>query len=203
MMESDAALAAQCRERCRQARTILDDLGLLSAWSRFGRPVLVGAVAHGLALDPDIDLEIYCPRLDPGDGFVVLGQAAARPGVLEARFRNHLDGPDQALYWQIRYRAGDGAVWKLDMWSAAEDYALPRGEQLVEPLRRALTPETRQAILRLKAWRAATNTACLSIDLYRAVLDGGVRVPAELLDWLAGHETGVLTAWTPGCSKSS
>lgn len=197
MTVSDATLAEHCRERCRRARAILDDLGLLAAWSRFGRPVLVGAVAHGLALDPDIDLEVYCPRLDPRDGFVVLGQAAAHPGVVETRFLNFLDGPDKALYWQIRYRDADDAVWKIDMWSAADDYALPRGERLVEPLRRALTPETRQAILRLKAWRAASETTCLSIDLYRAVLEGGVREPAELLAWMAGHDTGGLTAWTP------
>ena len=197
MGATEQALADRSRERGHQALRILDDLGLLRAWGRYGRPVVVGAVAHGLALDPDIDLEVYCPRLDPRHGFAVLAVAASRPGVLETRYRNHLDGPDKALYWQIRYRAADGEDWKIDMWSAPDDYALPRGEDLVEPLRRALTPETKQAVLRLKAWRAATHTACLSIDLYRAVLDGGVRQPGELAAWLARNETGVLTAWTP------
>lgn len=197
MWESDQSLASHSTARCRQARTILDDLALLDVWSRYGRPVLVGAVAHGLALDPDIDLEIYCPRLDPADGFAVLAAVASCPGVRETRFQNHMDGPDKALYWQIRYRDAAGELWKIDMWSAPDDYALPRGEHLVEPLGRALTPETRQAILRLKAWRADTGASFLSIDLYRAVLDGGVRRPEELTRWLADNETGVLTAWTP------
>ncbi|MHB0956880.1 MAG: hypothetical protein ACYC0X_13160 [Pirellulaceae bacterium] len=40
----------------RQAQAILDDLGLLEKWRRFGRPVLVGAVSFDLAVAPDIDM---------------------------------------------------------------------------------------------------------------------------------------------------
>jgi hypothetical protein len=181
-----------------RAREILDALELFPNWSRFGRAVLVGAVAHGLALDPDIDLEIYCPRLRPEDGFAVLAQTARHPGLRETLFQNHMHGPDKALYWQIRFLDADDVLWKVDMWSAPDDYALPRGEDLVAPLARALTPETRRAILELKAWRAATpNVACLSIDLYRAVVADGVRDPQGLRAWLASHETGQLTDWKP------
>jgi hypothetical protein len=49
---------------------------------------------------------------------------------------------DKALYWQLRYKQDDGTEWKIDMWSALEDYDLPRGEHLVEPMRASLTPDT-------------------------------------------------------------
>ena len=184
--------------RSAQAHAILADLGLIEAWSRFGRPVLVGAVANDLALDPDIDLEVYCPQVLIEHGFTVLAQAARNPAVKETLYQNHLDGPDGALYWRIRYAAQNGEIWKIDMWSAADNYALPRGEHLVAPLGRALTPDIRRAILELKAWRAETGTSFLSIDLYRAVIDGGVRTPDGLAAWLGGNETGVLTGWRPG-----
>lgn len=192
------ALLTRSREQGRRAREILDLLGLIEAWSRFGRPVLVGAVAHDLALDPDIDLEVYCPRLEPEHGFTVLARAARIPGVVETLYQDHRGGPDGALYWRIRYRDAEGTDWKVDMWSAPDDYALARGETLVGPLARALTPETRLALLRLKDWRAATGAELLSIDLYRAVLDGGVRDPAGLTAWRERNETGVLTDWLPG-----
>ena len=144
-------LVARSRARSRRALEILEALSLLEGWRRYGRPVVVGAVANALALDPDIDMEIYCPQLRPEHGFAVLGAAAQNPGVRETLFQNHMAGPDKALYWQIRYVEDDGEVWKIDMWSAPDDYALPRGEDLVAPLGRALTPEIRRAILELKA----------------------------------------------------
>lgn len=197
-MAAVADVLEQSRTMSRRAGEILDALGLMRSWSRFGRPVLVGAVAHGLALDPDIDLEVYCPRLLVEDGFAVLAEAARHPGVRETLFQNHMLGPDKALYWQIRFLDTAGTPWKIDMWSAPETYALPRGEHLVAPLGRALTPQLRRTILELKAWRAATpEMRFLSIDLYRAVITDGVRDPAGMRDWLERHETGLLSDWKP------
>jgi hypothetical protein len=190
-------LLVRARERGLAGRAILDELGLFAAWSRYGRPVLVGATANDLGLDPDIDLEVYCPHLSPAHGFEVLARAARNPSVKETLYQNHLDGPDGALYWRILHAAPDGEIWKIDMWSAAEDYALPRGEHLVGPLGRALTPERRLAILELKDWRARTGFSCLSIDLYRAVVADGVRDAAGLAAWVASHETGTLSDWRP------
>jgi hypothetical protein len=38
----------------------------------------------------------------------------------------------------------------------------------------------------------------LSIDLYRAVLDGGVRTPDDMQQWMQSNRTGMLTDWRPG-----
>lgn len=37
----------------------------------------------------------------------------------------------------------------------------------------------------------------LAIDLYRAVLEGGVRTVDDWIEWERTHETGVLTGWKP------
>lgn len=185
-------------QRRQQAESILRDLGLVEKWGRFGRPVLVGAVSFDLAVAPDIDMEIYCPELRIEHGFQVLAECALNPRVTAAQFLNALSTPDKALYWQLRYRADDGMAWKIDMWSAPEDYDLPRGENFVQPMKESLTDETRQAILVLKEARAEGRLPEVwSIDLYRAVLDGGVRSPDQFRQWLQSNPTGVLTDWKP------
>ena len=199
MRSSDALETAA--QRRKTADRIIERLALARRWGRFGRPVVVGAYAYDLMIAPDIDMEVYCPRLAIEDGFMVLGECAPLSGVTGCSFANRLATPDKALYWRIDYLDDEGVEWKIDMWSAPEDYDLPRAEYLVSPLREALTPETRAAILDLKMFlRETADLSCLSIDLYRAVIDDNVRTGDELRAWLASHETGFLTPWRPGVS---
>jgi hypothetical protein len=185
-------------DRKRIANSILSDLDLVRKWQRYGRTVLVGAFAYDLLFDPDIDIEVYCPDLRIEHGFQVLLGCALNHRIIKARFSNELAGRDKALYWQLRYKQDDGTEWKIDMWSAPEDYDLPRGEHLVEPMQASLTPETRKTILKLKELRSLdSNLQYLSVDIYRAVLDDDVRNADDLHTWLKSHETGKLTDWKP------
>jgi hypothetical protein len=180
------------------AERILRELQLVERWSVFGRPVIVGALAYDLMFACDIDMEVYCPTLRIEDGFDVLRACAGHPRVTQAQFMNGLATPDQALYWQIRCRDDEGEEWKIDMWSAPEDYSLPRAEYLVEPMRQALTPETRAAILRLKAaLHEQPELACPSIHLYRAVMSDDVRTVEQWSEWRNFHDTTCLTGWKP------
>jgi hypothetical protein len=181
------------------AEAILADLRLFERWGRFGRPVLVGAVSFDLAVAADIDMEVYCPELRIEHGFQVLGECALHPRVTAAQFLNALSSPDKALYWQLHYLDAEGTDWKIDMWSAPTDYDLPRGEDFVQPMKDSLTSETREAILTLKEARAVGHLPAIwSIDLYRAVLGGGVRTLDEMQQWLQRNQVGVLTDWKPG-----
>jgi hypothetical protein len=185
--------------RLQIAEHILAELQLMERWRAFGEPVLVGAIAYGLIVAPDIDLEIFCetPRIE--DGFAVLKACALHPQVRKARFTNALDGPDMGLYWQLRYLHEDGQEWKIDMWTVARDHPGPLSSALVEPLRQALTDETRQAILEIKEGLLLDPDAqCASIHVYRAVLEDGVHDLAEFRGWLATHPTSGLVAWKPG-----
>jgi hypothetical protein len=198
----DRQQAVEVFERAKRRRlaaeAILQELDLLAKWRRFGRPVLVGALSFDLAVAADIDMETYCSDLKIEHGFQVISECAMNPHVTSAQFINALNTPDKALYWQLHYSAADGVDWKIDMWSASEDYPLPRGEHFVQPMRDALTPETRAAILTLKEARATGELSMfLSVDLYRAVLEGGVRTIDQWLAWQATHETSVLTGWKP------
>jgi hypothetical protein len=184
--------------RKRRAEEILHDLQLIELWSLYGRPVVVGAMAYDLMVAPDIDLEIYCLKPDVQHGFKVLAKCALDEHVIRTRFANHLNKDDQAFFWQIEYKDDEDCIWEIDMWSAAETYALPRGEALIAPLKSALTPELRKIILGLKEELYMSELRpCTSIYLYQAVLEGGVRTVDELVNWLASNKTAKITSWKP------
>jgi hypothetical protein len=188
----------ESRQRAGQAHEILARLQLFNRWRAFGTPVLVGAVAYGLTMAHDIDIEIYCDRPRVEDGFVVLRECAVIENVWKARFGNYLLEKDEGLYWRLDYRTGDGVDWKIDMWLLRRDHPGPCAAQLVEPLRAALTPETRRTILELKSLiQTGSIPRCPSIDVYRAVIDGGIRSSTELSDWLESHPRDYLTYWKP------
>jgi hypothetical protein len=187
-------------ERAEQRRLVAHEivarLEILDRWAVFGAPTLVGAVAYGLLVAPDIDVEIYCAEPTVEAGFAVMREIAPLPGVWRVRFSNELDAPDQGLYWQIRYRlepADD--PWKLDMWLLAHDHPGPKAIEIVEEMRRALTDETRAAILEIK--EAVVRSGVRSIDVYRAVLDDGVRTPGEFLVWHERNASTGLLDWHP------
>ncbi len=187
-------------DRQNEARHVIERLNLFRRWSAYGRPVLVGAVAHDLMVEPDIDIEIYCERPRVEDGFAVVSSLALEPGVWKVRFSNELHGPDRGLYWQVRYRdpvSTTQEVWKIDMWMLGEDHPGPRAVDLVELMRKVITPETRVAILQIKETFQGREQVH-GIDVYRAVLDGGVRTPEDFEEWFAAHQSSVLTAWRPG-----
>jgi len=190
-------------DRLHVAQHILAQLQLMERWSAIGNPVLVGAVAYGLVVAPDIDMEIFCDRPKIEDGFEVLRACALHPRVRKARFANELNGPDMGLYWQLRYLHEDGQEWKIDMWSMQHDHPGPTSTALVEPMKQVLTEETRQTILELKAQILLDPPLqCGSIHIYRAVLDDGIRNLEQFKIWLEHHQTDGLTTWKPGARHS-
>lgn len=190
-------------QRIGQALRMADDLKLVERWSSVGTVVQVGAVAYDLVVSRDLDYEVFTsgePTIS--DGFEVLAQLAEHPRVTKARFSNALSTPDRGLYWQVRCLDDEGQEWKVDLWTLADDHPGPCAAWLVAPMRQALTDELRLAILVLKEARATGRTRDVaSIDLYRAVLDGGVRTPEELNSWLGPSYSPALTTWQPSAAN--
>jgi hypothetical protein len=194
------AILVRALERQQIARHILAQLQLMERWSAYGHPVLVGAVAYGLVVAPDIDVEIYCDEPRITEGFEVLQACALHPNVTKARFSNKLNSPDMGLYWQLRYQHEDGQEWKIDMWSVRKDHPGPTSAALVDPIKQALTDETRHAILEIKEQMLLNRFQCGSIHIYRAVLDDGIRSVEQFEVWLKQKDLSGLTFWKPGAS---
>lgn len=192
----DVIVAAEQRQRAAEA--ILGELDLIGRWSAVGRPVVVGATSYGLMVAPDLDLEIFCDAEPTAEaGFAVLAACAAYPGTIRAAYSNHLDGPDEGIYWKLGFRH-QGEEWKVDMWALRHDHPGPLSSSLVEPMRAALTPESRRTILTIKQELAARpDRRCGSIHVYRAVLADGVATFDQFETWRADHDTESLTDWRP------
>ncbi|HEX9597943.1 MAG TPA: hypothetical protein VF963_01080 [Gaiellaceae bacterium] len=181
----------------RQAVEIIASLNLLERWSKFGAPRIVGSAAYGLMVVPDIDIEIYCPEPTVDAGFSVVSDLARDPRVWKVRFSNELAEENQGLYWQIRYRNSDEEIWKIDMWLLADAHPGPRSVDLIEPMRRVLTDESRVVILTFKELMQ-DRADIHSIDIYRAVIDDGVRNASDFARWLEQQKPGRgLTFWQP------
>ena len=69
-------------------------------------------------------------------------------------------------------------------------------ERFARRLQRALTPEMRQAVLRLK-FETPDHEKVSGVEIYRAVVQGGVRTRAELERWRAEHPLTGISEWTP------
>jgi hypothetical protein len=189
-------------ERQRRVGVIIEMLQLMDRWWDAGAtPVVVGSAAFGLMVRPDLDLEITCPMPSIETGFAIAAELAHHPRVAKVAFANELTGPARRLAWRLGYRWVDEELWSVDMWLIAENRSGPCAADLVEPMRRALTEETRTTILELKEAIFDQAAEVSSIDVYRAVLDGGVRSVAELREWLPENESFGLVYWQPGRSS--
>ena len=96
------------------------------------------------------------------------------------------DSADEGLYWGLRLSdPAGGPVWKVDLWTArAEEFA--RGSPNRGRWAQLLTEEARVRILAIKEAVCGLpeyRHEMLSVHIYEAVLDGGVRGIEQFMDW--------------------
>lgn len=177
-----------------EADAVVADLGLHVLLSALGEPVRTGSSALGLMVVPDIDITVACPALDRDAVVDVAARLARHERVRLVQFRRD-DGhwnaePDaypDGLYLGLKYQAekdrpGAGAEWNADIWFVDEPERQPDlGHVRTLPAR--ITPETRAAILLIKHSRPDYR----SFDVYRSVLDDGVRTPEDYDRWRVTH----------------
>jgi hypothetical protein len=177
-----------------EADAVERHLGLDKALKEWGDPVRVGSAALGLMVRPDLDITVVCPALDDAVTEAVAGVGAGllrHPRVRQVTLRDDTGHwntdpayPD-GLYIGVKYRSLEGKDWNLDIWFVDEPDRQPDLEHVKEfPAR--LTDESRLAILDIKtAWadNAGYGSVVQSYDVYRAVLDDGVRDAAQFEEW--------------------
>jgi len=194
-IEYDHALIERERLRRHTAIEIIDELDVLGHWARFGEPRIVGAMAYQLMVAHDIDVEIFGP-LDTDSGFSIVAHWAKNPAVKKVLFMNALDGEDSGLGWEVSFLHSTG-TWKLQMWLLPADHEGSRAVDFIEPIKAALTMESRCAVLRIKEALLAEGLSYRSLDVYRAAIDGGICDIQEYLQWCEHSGSEDLIAWRP------
>ena len=166
-------------------------------WSAAGKVVPVGSARFGLMTTPNLDYEIYTDRPTPQAGFAVALALAAVPGVTGIDYRNFLNTDDPGLYWQIDYRDETGLTWDIDAWLVPFDHPhAGMAEAFAAAMNAILTDETRERILTVKA-AARAEGPVRGIDVYKAVIAGGVRTLADFRIWTARHPPAKMETWRP------
>jgi hypothetical protein len=177
-----------------EAEAVNVDLQLDELLSAVGDPVRVGSAALGLMVRRDLDVTVVCPALDTETTAEVArigARLAVHSRVRQVQFRNdtgqwNVDPtyPD-GLYLGLRYRSQQGRDWTLDIWFVDEPERQPDLAH-VRALPPRLTLDVRTAILQIKdAWadRYEYGRSVRSYDVYRSVLDDGVRTPEQFGEW--------------------
>ncbi|MFZ0173128.1 MAG: hypothetical protein WAL04_15710 [Acidimicrobiales bacterium] len=175
----------------READEVLGDLELVQLLAAVGHPVRTGASALGLMVQRDIDVTVICDTLEIAPVTVIASALASHPRIHRVLFRNDTHAwntdpryPD-GLYLGPVYRSL-GGDWTLDIWFVDEPERQPDLEHL-RTSETLLTEASRDAILAIKSeWveRAEYGKTVSSYDIYRAVLEDGVRSSEQFAAWL-------------------
>ena len=195
-MEKILQTAAANRQR---ALDIIRTLRLEEIWREAGAdPRPVGSLRMGLLVNHrDIDYHIYSPTLRPEESFAAMARLAAHDRIRRIEYANLLDAPDQCLEWHAQYADDTGALWQIDLihmqaGSPWDGYF----ERVADRIAAALTPETRDAILRLK-YETPEDAHIPGIRYYMAVLRDGVRTYDAFAEWRRTHPLTGIVEWMP------
>ena len=197
---SDAELAALADAMMARAREVVRRSGVIEAWERIGATVRpVGSMATGLMMKHrDVDFHIYTDALDPAESFRAVSAICADPHVSQLEYRNLAETDEACLEWHVLYDL-DGEVWQIDMiqiWKGSRFDG--HFERVAERINAVLTPETRDAILRLK-YLTPDSEHIPGIAYYHAVLADGVRTWPDFASWLRERSSSApaIDLWCP------
>lgn len=195
-MNNIEQIAAASQQR---AREVIRNSGVIEAWNSIGAEVRqVGSLRMGLMMTHrDIDFHIYSSPVDIAANFTAMARLAANPRIERIEYRNLLDTPEHCIEWHAWYRDDEGDLWQLDMihilrGSTYDGYF----ERMADRITAVLTPETREAILRLK-YETPDDVKIMGVEYYQAVIRDGVRTYDELTTWRREHPVMGIVEWIP------
>lgn len=181
----------------KRAREVIEATDVVNIWCGIGAEInLVGSLSMGLMCrHRDIDFHIYTSPLDKEVSWLAISRLAQKEGVRRVEYLDLTDTEEQCIEWHAWYDCGDGLMWQIDMihmpkGSAYDGYF----ERVADDVRKRLTPETRDTILRLK-FETPETEKIMGIVYYKAVIQDGVRSYADLMKWIAEHDTGGIVEW--------
>ena len=181
-----------------KAEKVLHDFQIVKMWESIGAEVrTVGSFRSNLMMDKDIDLHVYTPELDAAKTFQALMPLLGDSRVIKCKYINGAETEEHCLEWHIALKCFSNEIWTLDMIQILAGSALDGFfEETTDAIIRALTPETRLTILKLKKAAPAGNYIC-GIEFYKAVLEDHVRTWKEFAQWRKSNPLESMMHWRP------
>lgn len=182
-----------------KAREIIKATNIISIWESVGAKInLVGSLPTGLLMKhKDIDFHIYSSPLLLTDSFRAMAALAENSSIKKIECTNLLHTVEACVEWHAWHQDEDNELWQMDMihiqgGSRYDGYF----EKVAERISQVMTDEMRETILRLK-YETPEEEKIIGVEYYRAVIEGGVRSYAELVEWRRRHPVTGVVEWMP------
>ena len=183
----------------KQAWDIIRDTEVVNIWSSVGGTAnLVGSLKTGLLVkNRDVDFHIYTEPFSLADSFSAMARLAENKRISRISYTNLVEAEDQCIEWHAWYEHPDGETWQMDLI-----HILPESpyagyfEKVTDRINSALTEETRNAILTIKD-AIPDDQKVMSILVYQAVLQGGVRDVESFWQWKEQNPDEGIVTWMP------
>jgi hypothetical protein len=176
-----------------EAHQLIGHLDLLSMLSHAGIPEQIGSSVSGLMVWRDLDFNVRCSERSLQRIVETLQPLLANPRVTKLLYTNETESHtpaelrgDERYYFVTYYETEEGHEWKIDISFWLSDQPRTQLDHL-QYLAERLTDETRLAILWIKEiWHHFPSYPYQvgGTDIYDAVLEHGVRTPAEFREYL-------------------
>lgn len=188
--------AKQLQEK---AWSVIEETDVITHWTSIGATInLVGSLKTELMVNNrDIDFHIYTNPFKISDSFLAMSRFAENKRIKTITYANLLESEDKCIEWHALYDDPDGNSWQIDMIHIlnGSPYA-GYFENVAERISKVLTNETREAILRIKN-AIPVDKKVMSIQIYKAVIEDGVRNLEAFWEWKKQNPDEGIIAWVP------
>jgi len=175
----------------REARAVLDELGLLPLLAGYGKPQTVGSLALGVMACRDIDIDVETEgEIHDDDVWEVARTLLQCEDVRLISLADERSGSNPArvpsMYLGVRVCLDGAEIWKIDVRFVCAGDAVAASH--VAELQGMLTLRSRVTILEIKdavLGRPEYGHDVSGLDIYRAVLSDGVADVEGFDAWLA------------------
>ena len=199
MKMTNAQLVELSQQLRHSALRVLDALDMEGKCRRMGVAVhVVGSLKTGLLLNHrDIDLHLYTDEPMIGKSFAFIQTIAENKGVKDIQYKNLLDTKEECMEWHLWYEDEEGMTWKLDLIHIRKgSFYDGFFENVTDRIARRLSPQTKEAILRIK-YELGEKSNVPGIRIYYAVLEHGITDYAGFTAWSKQNPVEAVLEWIP------
>ena len=181
------------------ASKVLTDLNIADHCEEVGGSLnIVGSLKTDLMLNHrDIDLHFYTGEPMIEKSFSFMKGLAENKAIKDIQYKNLLDTKEECIEWHSWYEHSDKSIWKLDIIHIRKgSYYDGFFEEVTDKVIQKLTPETKEAILRIKH-ELGEKSDVPGIQIYHAVLEHDVKNYADFIQWQKENPLNSILEWVP------
>lgn len=182
-----------------KAWQIIENTDILNIWKSVGTdPYIVGSLKTGLLMKHlDIDIHVYSYPINIVDSFAAIAKLAENEAIKQITYNNLIDTEEECIEWHAWYEDDEKRMWQFDIIHILRgSFFDGHAEKLTDRILQVITPETKEAILRLK-YETPDTEKIPGIYYYHAVIGDGIRTYPDFTEWIKTNQSDTINLWMP------